>query len=466
MSITRLPNELLDIICSHLDHSEWLSLRSTCRPLYETSWRIFADRYFKSICCMATSESIRQLKYLFRNKALAANIEEIWMIPTVFEGMHNMDQPMFEKYANRREPYQGYQDDTSSRFTLYQEIVSDHLSLAESNECAQVFSECFAHMKNLKSMGLKHYPTDFLLDKRQNVVKCLGLPDLRNKIEFRAFPSSMGLLQRGQVADINTIGLSRLLKSLNGFSHQIKALHTCDTIFCGSISPNVFVTEENYISLSESLEQLEFLHLCICHGKVSEMSTRYTWIDILLTVSSRLKVLEFSQWCGARRDMNQAIFSRLSQTIVLSQLKDLHLHWIQVQPDALKTFIRSAKATLRALSLELVTLTNGDQYLDPSNPTPWRLIWEFLADEISLEKLHLAYLGYRGLKVMIQRSCDSQISSMPDYSIDFNSEIADISFSEWILQFNPVTQFKEDDLGKRKYDGKFIEIQRSDCFPK
>jgi hypothetical protein len=171
---------------------------------------------------------------------------------------------------------------------------------------------------------------------------------------------------------------------------------------------------------------------------------------IFCAVSPNLKALEFSQWCGFERGMDQSYFSKLSQSVKFTQLKDLRLHWIQVQYESLKSFITAAKGTLQTMTFELVTLKDDSTLSTGSNPAAWKRVWEFLAIEVPMNKFFMVNIGYKGLKVLI-RGLDSSVE--PTYSVSFDAEVADICFSEWIGQLMPVTLDRHYDITARKYPG-------------
>jgi hypothetical protein len=95
------------------------------------------------------------------------------MIPTVFEGRHNIEPPAFEtshyamssKYDRQLEG-----KELEARYAIYQATVADHCALLESKDFSTRLQKCFARFSNLESIGLQHYTTSFLLDPRQNEV--------------------------------------------------------------------------------------------------------------------------------------------------------------------------------------------------------------------------------------------------------------------------------------------------------
>ena len=86
MSIEFLPVELVSKVCSHLNFQQKIALRLSCRALYENSLEHFARTHYQRILFILTSESLHELEDLTKSKGLREYVQELWMIPTVFEG--------------------------------------------------------------------------------------------------------------------------------------------------------------------------------------------------------------------------------------------------------------------------------------------------------------------------------------------------------------------------------------------
>jgi hypothetical protein len=453
MSLTSLPIELVNKTCSYLEQPEWAALRLSCRSLHTKSLDAFADRYFESICFIATSEGIRQLEELSKSETVRVRVRQLWMIPTVFEGRHGRSLAEFKRsqYSRSLSRLRENDDVLLARYAIYQAIEADNLALLESNTFGSRLHTCFASFRNLESVGLKHYATDFLLDLRQTEFRYLGLQKLRDQVEYVYHPSGLNALQWHQVAKVNSLALSRVLQGLNESNPKIRALNTCGTNFCGSTSPTLPLTQEQYDSLLLKLGDLEHLHMCICYDEGDQdcTPTSHTYIDLLISVAPRLKMLVFSQWCRNPRDMGECYFSELSQSIRFTRLKELHLHWIQIQFESFKSFLNTTKGIIDSLSLELVTLKTNTPPSTNYEPTCWRHVWEFLGAELSLKHFYMGNIGYWRRKVMIQGP-DELVA--PTYSATFNADVTDICFNDWIRQLKPISS-KSLDLSARKYPG-------------
>ncbi|KAJ5851848.1 uncharacterized protein N7529_011233 [Penicillium soppii] len=448
-----LPIELVNKTCTYLEQPEWAALRLSCRSLYAKSLDAFADRYFKSICFIATSEGIRQLEELTKNETVRVRVRQLWMIPTVFEGRHgwSLDEFYRSQYRGPLSRLRENDDVLLTRYAIYQAIQADNLALLESNTFGSRLHACFASFRNLESVGLKHYATDFLLDIRQPEFRCLGLQKLKNQVEYVSHPSSFNRLQWHEVAKVNSLALSRMLQGLNESNPKITTLNTCGANFCGSTSPILPLTREQYDSLLLKLEDLENLHICICYDEDDLNCTpnSNTYIDLLISVAPRLKGLVLSQWYRNPRDLGARYFSELSQSIRFTQLKELHLHWIQIRLESFKSFLNTTKGTMVSLSLDLVTLQPSAPPSTDYGPTCWRLVWEFLRAELSLNRCYMGHLGYRRNKVMIQGPGEL---AEPTYTATFNADVNGICFNDWIRQLKPILSERED-LSARSYPG-------------
>lgn len=82
--------ELVREICSYLQLSELQALRLTNHKLYQQSLDTFSERYFKSIRFIATSDGLRNLEEIAKVQFVRERVQELWMIPTIFEGTNRL----------------------------------------------------------------------------------------------------------------------------------------------------------------------------------------------------------------------------------------------------------------------------------------------------------------------------------------------------------------------------------------
>lgn len=142
------------------------------------------------------------------------------------------------------------------------------------------------------------------------------------------------------------------------------------------------------------------------------------------------------------------------------RLRGLHLYWVDVTSDDLKALITSAKVTLTSLKLSAValalrSLAAADDDLDPgavntsNSPTGanfedkhallWKNLWDFLRDELSLQRFAMAKIAFGVKQILIQGPEGPDGSPKPSEHAAFDAEMAGISFSEWINRLTPVS---------------------------
>lgn len=371
MSITSLPTEVICMTCSYLQRSEEEMLRLSCRILYNKSFDHFFDRYFKSIRFIATSDSLRELEDLASSDDIRKRVQELWMIPTVFEGFHdrtldNMGELSVSSKSCR--PAEG--EELKARWATYKAMVADSRNLLESEEAfVNRLRKCLERFPNIKTIGLAHYTTTFLLDPRQQKVRFLGWRHLISQIDFHFTHGSLSWLRgtASRVSKVNSLALSRILQALSESGRQIKKLHTCNADYCADIGPGIALTGAQYNSLLPVLDSLEDLHLCIA---VENM----TWLNLITTVAPHLERLTLSDDQNTAYTLRPSRAGDFYQRLELNRLRELHLHQIHITSHSLKSMLTKSKGTLNHLTLFEVTLVpdegDGPPCVD-STPTSY-----------------------------------------------------------------------------------------------
>jgi hypothetical protein len=305
MSITTLTVELVTRVCSYLERPEWTALRLTCSFLYLSSLDAFTDQWFRSIRFIATSDSLREA--LASNETIRTRVRELWMIPTVFEGRHNLDLPAFgsSHYAVLSKQDQKLEgEELEARYAIYQAMVADHCALLESEDFSTRLHDCFARFFNLESVGLQHYTTSFLLNQRQHEVRCLGLRQIRDQIDLVFRPSHLRTLEAKPCAKPNSLAISRLLRTFLGSNQSItpRGLHTCGTDFCSRIPSDISLTQVQYDSLLLNLQKIEDLHMCISYdrSRPKKIPNPRTSVKLLTTVAPISKLSSFHSGTSTR----------------------------------------------------------------------------------------------------------------------------------------------------------------------
>lgn len=361
MSITSLPLEVISKICSHLQLSDWQALRLSCHELYTISLEAFSSRYLKSIRFLVTSDSLRELEALAKTDGIREQVQELWMLPSMFEGYHGLcEETMYDLAVSSKscQPVEG--DELKARYTIYQAMVADSSSLLESEAFSTRLRRCLEQFENLDTIGLAHYPTTFLLDPRQQQGRFLGWHRLIDQIDFRFGSRNLSGLH-GFIS--NTLALSRLFQALSESNRKIRKLSTCNADYCGEVRPEIDLTGGQYRSLISVFNEVEDLHICFAFNnnpKPTDVLTAPNWADLLLKIAPRLEKLTLSQ---------DQYSGKLFQKILFTRLKELHFHKTHILCDDLKSFLRNTKANLTVLTLFEITL-DDDYYSPPQAPPP------------------------------------------------------------------------------------------------
>ena len=448
MSITSLPLELVHEICSYLQLSELQTLRLTDRNLYHQSLDTFSDRYFRSFRFLATSDGLRNLEEIAKVRFVRERVQELWMIPVIFEGTNRNKQRMSDYAVSSKscERLRGVK--FRDRYAKYQAMVKDNRNFMLSETFNTRLRKCIACFKKLDTIGLAHYTTPFLLDPRQQKVRFLGWRRLRDQMDFRFSPQGLARLRGPWMTKLVSLALLRLFQALG--SQKIRKLHTCGADNYGDVLSEINLPQSQYDSLLSALGHLEDLRICtyfekpiasdVVFGKPvgadvilkpHDATMVLTWFDLIIKVAPRLKVLAFSQGHYIGHDQPGLQFGELSRYIQFTQLKELHLHWIHLTSGALKSFLTTAKPTLSTFTLFAVILDDRTS----TQSLLWKLLWDFFRDELSLQRFSMAKISCDHQQCLIRGLDDL---TEPSDSAEFDVETAGISFSKWIDRLTPV----------------------------
>ena len=256
----------MSTVCSFLQLSKWRALRFSCRALHRISLEGFSIQYLKSICFIATSDSLKELETLAETDGIWEWVQELSMIPSVFDGSHAESESSISEFAVSSKSCRSvFNDELKARFSTYKVLITDNSSLLELEAFSTRLRKCLERFDNLDTVGLAHYTTSFLLDPRQEKVRFLGWRRLFNQVDFRFGSKNLEPLHgSGSVMDkINSLTSSRLLQTLSGTNRKITKLQTCNPDCCGKIAPEILPTEEQYSSVQSVLGDLEDLYVCI-----------------------------------------------------------------------------------------------------------------------------------------------------------------------------------------------------------
>lgn len=144
-----------------------LSCCTLCRKLSED----FFDQYFQSIYFIVTSNSLNRLEDLTQSDSIRKQVQELWMIPTMLEGLHNLDDSnMRELHVSGKSCHPVEGDELNDHCVIYKAIVADSSNLLNSEAFGARISKCMERFKNLDRAGLAHYTTNLFLNPQQHKV--------------------------------------------------------------------------------------------------------------------------------------------------------------------------------------------------------------------------------------------------------------------------------------------------------
>jgi hypothetical protein len=167
--INRLPTELVSWICTHLEPCDLFALRLASGDIAAKGFHHFAKRFFTSLHLLVTSDNLALLKDIADHPLLRVCVREVWITPALFEGEYDLS---IEDYS--RGPGSNVAHIRDARYAAYQAAVADHLNIAMTPVLQRALDDAFERFPNLKSVGLRHHFTDYLLRGEHRPLKCRG----------------------------------------------------------------------------------------------------------------------------------------------------------------------------------------------------------------------------------------------------------------------------------------------------
>ncbi|PWY91948.1 hypothetical protein BO94DRAFT_544640 [Aspergillus sclerotioniger CBS 115572] len=428
MPLLTLPTEIVSIICSHLDPSHLCALRLTCRDLYSLSLEAFSDGAFKSISFLVTTDSLQRLQKIAAHEIFRLRVQELWVVPDLFGSL--------------AEPDCGLAKGRILTAAIIEAIVTEHLDTLEAGTLRDVLKICLDGFENLNRFGLRYRHVSHLASKPD--ICCLGLRKVEEQLDSnRTYPPPQSSDIHLRLVQSHALAFSDFVRAAIACNRGLTGLSTCRHQ-CRGLAPRAMtLTPAQYESLLPLLKQLKELHLCIsAFGlQIDEVAFKYL-LEILAVASPSLELLTFSPWNRGYR-LNPHYLSGISQRLCFTRLAELHVRELEITPDALKCFIRSAAPTLKILTMRAISLIVEAiptvAYRDELKRS-WGQIIEFFRDELSLQSLHMAFLFHRGRRVeIIDRSGQLAGNPRPNDGTRtfYSADRAQLSFKSWVGQLTP-----------------------------
>ncbi|KAJ5742573.1 uncharacterized protein N7511_011305 [Penicillium nucicola] len=455
MSITSLPPELLTHICQNLEPQEWGALRITCHGIHRDTLEAYATRYFRTFSVLLTREGLDRLEEIAASETLRCWVQEIWIIPNLFEGWPERDKEMFKSpaLANQKqrrlrrlmhgqleeamEPEAELDAQLDALFAVYEATSAEHRAILNSGLFATL-EKCLPRLKNATTVGLRSYPIHLLLSQADyRFFHCLGLRELKSQLNTPVMDINLAMssFQQKMLAMPLGLAFSQLLNAIIKSSCHVQSLHTCGgdgyegfrpNYACGMSLGSLQLLESSYQSLLPLLSDLTTLHMCIRikdhEQDPFDEDTFQRLHNILVAVAPRLKILTFAQW-SPFDELSPLYFEDLSQKIQFSQLEELHLQSTEVTVDTFKCFLQTAAPSLKRLSMRRVSLVDTMTAVPDLGPLTeesgswgpslssevtneiqelWYRIFEYLTNHLKLQFLQLSDLGYRGRYIALE----------------------------------------------------------------
>ncbi|KAJ6028513.1 hypothetical protein N7540_004089 [Penicillium herquei] len=448
MSLTNLPTELLSQICGYLEPSECCALRITCQILHAKSREAFASRFFKSICMLVSQDGLNGLEQFATNEFIRTHVEELLVVPVLFEAESTMDLGNFLETRHKVQDYEQYQSE-----------VAEHRRIIDSGAFGDTLTRCVAQFENLKMIGLQSLTMAYRVAGRKRYFpRCLGLRSLERRVPCTRYGIQLYIrrLDKVDFARAHSTILSVLLNAIVASNRPLRKIDTCNDFHLGCTAAAFTVPESTQQSLIPLVQELETLHLCQLAETPEDNSLDFMH-TILVEAAPSLKSLTYGKWCP-NRNMNPHSLTSLFERLSFRRLRELHLCWVEITYSSFEELLRTARPTLRILSLHYVNLnykfmpssvpseTNSADDLKMSEITKgemiqaWRSICNTIRDELSLTCLSLFKLGCYGLEVNVHDGLNRATLENPEPS--YNGAYTSIPIHEWINNLSLMPQLR------------------------
>lgn len=481
MSITNLPVEILTHVCVILDVKDWCSLRLACKTLCDGSKEAFANRYYKSINFFITSESLRRVEQIAAHDFLRTQVRELCIAQILFDKVHRRHRfDRSGKSARSRLHEKGIKDnpEDEARYATWEALVAENRELFASSTLVDFLERCVARFENVVTVELREERDIYgIIDPfKEFEFQCLGGEELR----ARPYPLGQHTIYfRPDITlSSQTIVCSILLEAMIKYKRKIQAL------YADSLRPEEFYTpyqQQDWLHF-RGLETLEMtLHFGRWddHNSAGYQST----LNFAQAMAPTLGSLTFSQW-QLQYELGPNGFDQISRRVGFSRLHTLHLRYIEVTVSSLKSFLHTARPTLRRLTLELVCLC--DKITSENDPGPvninvrpfegfsseakneikgfWQDLIQFFREQLALHFLSLDSLGYRGRRMSVidgsKHSAHELASRTNDENISasFDADKSHVSFDTWtrLLSVDFDLTLEHQILPGSDYDGKLL----------
>ncbi|GAQ38511.1 hypothetical protein AtubIFM61612_007944 [Aspergillus tubingensis] len=445
MSIACLPIELVRKICTYLQLPAWCALRLTCRSLYNITFDSFR-RVFRSISVLCTSGGLCQLYELSMHEDIRQHVEELRLVPELFNGEYEMHPYGFAywdciRLALKKQRQQQSEEEHSALAHIsqyYQDfhfVMKDHRRILKSPTAIRVLRHCMGRFVNLTTVGLRYRPAE---GSRNSI--CLGWRSLTDDLGFPPkFPQEFR--RHESISREQDRAFCVLVRALIASGQNVKHLSTCGKPCYGVALARLKLTQKEWTSFVSLMKGLLNLHLCLEGTREGDHPERPR--ELLTAVGPTLEVLRY-QFDSINASYPPTTFPILEifPGIQFPRLREVRLQNLVAPPEALMEFLRAVSPTLTDLILKGVSLAQPD---DPYGPLPqedtpwetkhhWQHVLKSFRDELSLHFLVLQAVMF---KRNVLEIADETYTWGPPHNQDtaaYNVARTGLSFQDWVNQ--------------------------------
>lgn len=391
---------------------------------------------------LVTQDSLEELNGFATDEFIRRRLQELWIVPVLFEGVDEMCLGTFRDTAHPEEYFEQYQAE-----------VANHRRILVSENFQNVLTHCVAQFENLSTIGLRSLTMAYrTASHRESSPRCLGLRSLQKRVPCHRGSMYLHIMRHNKttIGRDHALVLSALLKAATASHRPLKRIDMCNDFHlgCTAAALNLKSTRESLLPI---IRGLETLHLCQL-AEQPEDSSLDIMRDILVEAAPSLKNLTYGQWYPGQ-NLSPCSFTSLSKRVQFTRLQELHFCWVEFTSSNFEAFLRTAAPTLRVLSLKsvdlrekvmspLIPLEGGGQNdfkwtgtIGKEMKQAWRRVWNIIRDQLSLECLSMHKLGFCCHKTSIRDRFSHTSGRQSDVKIldaFYNGTIASISFHDWI----------------------------------
>ncbi|KAI4137384.1 MAG: hypothetical protein L6R39_007317 [Caloplaca ligustica] len=291
-TLSRLPNELLELICEQCDLGTFCALRLTCSNINTKTFRLFSKTHFSTVRTDLSKESLEKLQHISIREELNSQAQTLLITPT--RGSYGKGL-LWSRHEN------GY--------------------LEETQLSAQPLKDILCHrLTTCRSFSIYGNSDD------GDELECLSPTDVTSLI--LSVIAQTGLRIRSFIVDLN-------------HKHSSGAVYGSGSLCEKRLLPSAFFQHPGF---REAWAHLEALHL---HQDLDEQSM--SWTKTLMRLATNLRSISLkvnpSEGEAGHEILNFGIMHRIGG------LREISLRSFDANDSCLLAFLKNSCDTLETLSL-------------------------------------------------------------------------------------------------------------------